>query len=105
MGLKINEFKSKEMKVNPSTDLALTVNCREVEPVKFLTYLGSIITIDGGALEDFHSRIKKANGAFMQLYPVWRNKNILVRTKIRLVNTDVTSVLLYGVKHGKQLNG
>jgi len=26
--------------------------------------------------EDVASRIKKANGVFVQLYPVWRNHNI-----------------------------
>jgi hypothetical protein len=30
----LNEFKSKEMRGNPSTDQALTVNGREVEQVK-----------------------------------------------------------------------
>lgn len=70
MGLKINEFKTKEMRVNPSTDLTLTAKGSEVEQVKSCTYLGSILTVDGGALEDVHNRIKKANGAFMQLYTV-----------------------------------
>jgi hypothetical protein len=32
-----------------------------------------------GALEDVHTFIKKATGTFMQLYPVWRDKNILLR--------------------------
>ena len=51
MGLKIKEFKTKEMRVNPITDLALTVNGRDVEQVKSSTYLGSPVTTDGGALE------------------------------------------------------
>jgi hypothetical protein len=54
--------------------------------------MGSTVTTDG-ALEDVHSRIKKINGTLVQLYPVWRNKNILVRTKIRLFNTNVKSFL------------
>jgi hypothetical protein len=28
-------------------------------------------------------RIQKANGAFVQLYPVWRNNNISIRTKLQ----------------------
>jgi hypothetical protein len=63
------------MRVNPSTDLALTVNGREVDQVKSFTYIGSTVTTLGGALEDVHSHIKKANGAFVQLYSVWRNNN------------------------------
>jgi hypothetical protein len=46
---------TKEMRVNPSTFLVLAVNGREVEQVKSFTYLGSIVTIDGEALEDVQS--------------------------------------------------
>jgi hypothetical protein len=44
--------------------------------------------------EDVASRIKKANGVFVQLYPVWRNHNISKGVKIRIFNTNVKSVLL-----------
>ena len=47
--LKINEFKTKEIRVSPGTYLILTLNGRQVEQVKFFTYLGSIVTIDGAA--------------------------------------------------------
>jgi len=32
----------------------------------------------------------------VKLYPVWWNKNILLRTKIWLFNTNVNFVILYG---------
>lgn len=53
VGLKTKEFKTKEMRVNPITDLRLTVNGRDVEQVKSSTYeyLGSPVTTGGGALE------------------------------------------------------
>ena len=89
------------MRVNLHTDLKLTINGREVVHFKCFTYLGGIVTTDGAAVEDVNSRIKKANGAFVQLYPVWRNTNILVRTKIRFFNTNVKSVLLYGCETWK----
>jgi hypothetical protein len=40
------------------------------------------------------SQIRKANGAFIQLYPLWRNRNISKRTKLRIFNTNVKPVLL-----------
>ena len=83
-----------EIRVNPSTDLLVTINNREVEQVKSFMYLGSIDTVDGGALEVVRNHIKKANGSFVQLYPLWRYKNILVRTKIWLCNTNAKSGLL-----------
>ena len=45
----------------------------------FATYL----LVGGATLEDVRRRIKKAKGAFVQLYEVWRSKNIVVRDKIR----------------------
>ena len=54
--------------------------------------------------EDVGSRIKKANGVFVQLYPVWRNDNISQGVKIRIFNTNVKSVLLYGCETWKTTN-
>jgi len=34
--------------------------------------------------------------AFVKLYPVWRNKNILLRMKIQLFNIYDKSVIFYG---------
>jgi hypothetical protein len=95
MGLKIDEFQTEEMTVNRNTDLTLIISGREVEEVKSFTYFGSVDAIDGGTLEGVHSHIKKANGALVQFYPIWKNKNILIRTNILLFNTDVKSVLLH----------
>ena len=44
---------------------------------------------NGGTEEDVGSRIKKENGVFVQLYPVWRNHNISKWVKIRIFNTNV----------------
>ena len=55
----------------------LTTNGRDVGQMKSFTYPGSIVTADGGALEDVHSHIKKANGPFISLHPVQKNKYIL----------------------------
>jgi hypothetical protein len=50
------------------------------------------------------SRIKKVNGVFVQLYPVWRNHNISKGVKIRIFNTNVKSVLLYDCETWKTNN-
>jgi hypothetical protein len=44
LGFKINEFKTKEMAVNTSTDQPLTVHGRQMEDVKAFAYLGSTVT-------------------------------------------------------------
>jgi len=56
-------------------------------------------------LKQVASRIKKANGVFVQLYPVWRNLNISKEVKIPIFNTNVKSVFYMFVKLGKLPTG
>ena len=58
----------------------------------------------GGTEEDVASRIKKANGVFVQLYPVWKNLNISREVKMRIFNTNVKSVILYACETWKTTN-
>jgi len=44
--------------------------------------------------EDVASKIKKANGIFVQLNSVWRNLSISKEVKLRRCNTNVKSELL-----------
>jgi hypothetical protein len=67
-----------------------------VKHFKSFQYLVSGVTIYGGALEDVHICNKKVNMVFLKLYPVWRNKNILLRTKIQMFNTNGKYITLYG---------
>jgi len=67
-----------------------------IEDVESFVYLGSKVTKDGGAMQDVAQRIQKANVAFVQLYPVWRNNKISTRPKLRIVLSNVKAVLLYG---------
>jgi hypothetical protein len=65
------------------------------------SYLGSIVTGGGGADEDVTSRIKKA---FVQLYRIWKNKNIRIKTKLKIFNSNVKAILLYGCETWKVNN-
>jgi lantibiotic modifying enzyme len=56
--------------------------------------LGSTVNQDGGTDQDINQRIKKANAGFIQLYQVWKNKILSKKTKLRICNTIVKSVLL-----------
>jgi hypothetical protein len=73
----------------------------EIEEVGSFVYLGSVVSVNGGTEQDVASRIQKANGVFVQLYPVWRNGNISKGVKIRTLNTNVKSILLYGCETWK----
>jgi nucleosome binding factor SPN SPT16 subunit len=68
------------------------------------SYLGSIVTGGGGTDEDVTSRIKKANVAFVHLYRIWKNKNIRMKTKLNIFNSNMKVVLLYGCETWKVTN-
>ena len=57
-----------------------------------------MIAVDGGTERDVLVRIGKARTAFLLLRPVWRSKEISLRTKLRIFNTNVKSVLMYGAE-------
>ncbi|CAG9129638.1 unnamed protein product [Plutella xylostella] len=95
-GLRINCSKTKEMRLNTSDDCAVHVNGEAVERVNKFTYLGSVVDPHGGTEADIDARINKARSAFAQLKPVWDSSVIARRTKVRIFESNVMSVLLYG---------
>lgn len=73
------------------------LRCDEtIADVDSFCYLGSTISIDGGAKSDIYNRINKARNAFARLRNIWRSNNIKTCTKVTIFNACVKSVLLYG---------
>ena len=96
LGLHVNSEKSKLMRLKTSNKENIEVNGCALENVEEFTYLGSIISTDGGTDKDILARIGKARTAFAMLKNIWRSKQISLKTKLRLFNSNVKSVLLYG---------
>jgi hypothetical protein len=71
-GLHININKTKGMRVRTSNIQKFGLEETEIEEVGSFVYLGSVVSVNGGIEEDVASRIKKANGVFVQLHPVWK---------------------------------
>jgi hypothetical protein len=94
--LVINVNKTKAMRVNTRKEDPFTLRGESIEDVDSFTYLGSMVAKDRGAVQDVSQRIRKANGAFVQLYPVWKNSRISTRTKLCIFRSNVKSVLLHG---------
>jgi hypothetical protein len=95
-GLKVNVAKTKSMEINTNNPSNFTVAGQQVEEVQTFQYLGSQITPDGGTKTDIETRIRKARCAFAGLRNIWRSSQISLRTKLRIFNSNVKSVLLYG---------
>ena len=62
-------------------------------------YLGSKLSSDGSLLPEINRRRGIATSVMQGLRrPLWRHRNITRRTKIRIYNASVVSVLLYGAE-------
>ena len=88
VGLNININKTKGMRFNASNMQNFRLEETEIEVGSFV-YLGSVVSESGRTEEDVARRIKKANGVFVLLYPVWRKLNISKEVKIQIFNTNV----------------
>ena len=84
------------MRTNIKQEASLTIEGSTIEDVDEFVYLGSKISQTGGTDEDIKARIKKACPVFAILRPVWRSTTISTNTKLRIFNSNVKSVLLYG---------
>ena len=96
LGLKINTDKTKTIRINGNAREQIMINYLDIEDVTSFTYLGSVINITGGTYEDVLARIGKARSAFNTLASIWRSREITTTTKLRIFNSNVKSVLLYG---------
>jgi hypothetical protein len=94
--LKINVKKTKSLRLEISEDEKVTLGYEKIDQVDSFTYLGSIISKDGGSCEDVKSRIDKAQGVFSRLKKVWKNRKISLLTKIRISEAAVMTVVKYG---------
>ena len=98
VGLQININKTEVMRVNYNRQEAIHVQLqgKEIKESDSFTYLGSVVSKDGGTEEDIRNRINKARHAFNTLRPIWRATSLSLQNKIRIFGTNVKSVLLYG---------
>ena len=96
-GLNINKKKTQAMFVNtPQTSQPISIDGETLQNVEDFTYLGSIISKDNGVKKDIESRLNKAQGAFCRLRNIWKSKKYSRRTKLKIYNSNVKMVLLYG---------
>ena len=99
LGLSINWAKTKVQSLSdfiPPPPPIINVNSEHVEAVDKFIYLGSMISSDCSSNQEIDRRIQLAHKAFGRLNRVWRSSKIRTSTKIRILNTCVLPILLYG---------
>ena len=100
-GLKINIDKTESMRINCTNPVLFTIWTDGIKEVDKFTYLGGMVTKWGGANEDMLSRIGKARYAYHKLKKVWNSSVYRRKTKMKIFESNVISVLLYGCESWK----
>ncbi|CAH8678058.1 unnamed protein product [Schistosoma haematobium] len=98
VGLSIHKGKTKVLKFKAENSNPITLDGETLEDLESSTYLGSIIDEQGGSDADVKARIGKARVAFLQLKNIWNSKQLSTNIKVRIFNTNVKAILLYGAE-------
>ncbi|CAH8610245.1 unnamed protein product [Schistosoma intercalatum] len=98
IGFNIHKGKSKILQYKTACTNPITIDGEDLEDVKTFTYLGSIIDEHGGSDADVKARVGKARAAYLQLKNIWSSKQLSPNTKVRIFNTNIKTVLLYGAE-------
>ena len=107
------------LRVDASSDEGLEINCKKtfcmviskdsqsppcnlscagtkIEQVNSFNYLGSVLTSDGRCKKEIKRRIGLAKNSFQQMASIFKDRQLSIALKVRLLKCYVWSVLLYG---------
>ena len=102
VGLRVNTRKTEIMMIRTEDTSQVVIEDKILEEVKF-AYLGCAVRKDGDIRNEVGIRIGKAGAAFRNMEKVWNENGMSLRTKLKLFNSIVLSVLLYGCESWKGL--
>ena len=93
--MEIGPDKTKVMTNNPNGfKREIKIKGQRLEEVENFKYLGAIISNEGSKPEIL-SRIAQTTAALSRLKIIWRDKNILLASKVKLMQTLILSFFLY----------
>ena len=97
-GLLMDIKKTKVMLLTKDTKdkkVSIHIGYKEVEHVQSFTYLGQLITEDGKSKGEIRSRLDLAENASSKRYKLLTNKNLSLKTRLRLTKCYVWSLSTY----------
>lgn len=99
-GLALNIKKTKFMTISkkPILNAQLTINQQNIERVEQYTYLGTNLNSQWDHSTEIKQRIIKAKAAFVRMRTIFNSRDISLKTKCRLLNCYIFTVLLYGME-------
>ena len=77
--LKINSSKTKGMRNNSKNNTPIIMDQNPLEDVNSLTYLGSIISMEGATEDDVQARVRTARTTFNMFNNIWEAKNLVTQ--------------------------
>ncbi|VDP39474.1 unnamed protein product [Schistosoma margrebowiei] len=98
VGYNIHKGKTKVLKFKTENNSPITIDGEPLEDEESFPYLGSIIDEQEGLDADVKEKIGKARATFLQLKNIWNSKQLSTNIKVRIFNTNVKTVLLYGAE-------
>lgn len=103
VGLRVNTRKTEIMKIRTQDTSQIIIEGETLQEVEKFVYLGCEMRNDGDIRNEVGIRIGKAGAAFRNMVKVWNENGMSLRTKLKLFNSIVLSVLLYGSESWKGL--
>lgn len=88
--------KTNAKRMNTNNNQPIEVDGTAVDDVKHFIYLGATVRESGGTNEDIRRRLGHARLAYNKLKSVWNNSQFGRKTKMKLLKSNILSVLLYG---------
>ena len=93
--MEIGPDKTKVMTNNPNSfQREIKIKSQRLEEMENFKYLGAIISYEGSKPEIL-SRIAQTTAALSRLKIIWRDKNISLASKVKLMRTLILSTFLY----------
>jgi len=96
VGLKLNIQKTKIMASGPI--ISWKIGGETVETVADFIFLGSRLTADGDCSHEIKRRLLLGRKVMTNLDSIFKSRDIILSTKVRLVKAMVFPVVMYGCK-------
>ena len=95
--MEISAEKTKIMTNNGTLQRDITIQGQKLETVNHFIYLGVVgaIICDEGSRREVLSRAAQTLAALARLKIIWKDKNIRIKHKIRLMRALVMTIFLY----------
>ena len=95
-GLEISGPKTQTMYISKEHEaLSIKLYGNDLEQVTEFTYLGSYMAENNSSNTDICTRIAKALSSFGRLQSIWKDKEVSVNTKVKLLQTLVFPIICY----------